>query len=116
MVFACVHDAGRAQMAAAIFNLLAHPEKAAAVSALYRYLHPVRGGPDGTGWPFGRAVVAGELHSVLQRLPDVDFVEQIRLHPANPVDRTRGAQVERLPLGPNNLVFSWGHRVVVEGQ
>jgi predicted phage baseplate assembly protein len=90
--------------------------QAAAVAALYRYLHPIRGGPDGTGWPFGRAVVAGELHAVLQRLPDVDFVEQIRLHPANPVDRTRGPQVERLTLGPDNLLFSWGHRVVVEGQ
>jgi arsenate reductase (thioredoxin) len=33
VVFAGVQDAGRAQMAAAIFNLLAHPDKAAAVSA-----------------------------------------------------------------------------------
>jgi len=32
-VFACVQDAGRAQMAAAIFNLLANPDKAMAVSA-----------------------------------------------------------------------------------
>jgi len=33
VVFACVQDAGRAQMAAAIFNLLANPDKATAVSA-----------------------------------------------------------------------------------
>jgi arsenate reductase (thioredoxin) len=33
VVFAGVHDSGRAQMAAAIFNLLAHPGRAAAVSA-----------------------------------------------------------------------------------
>ena len=33
VVFACVHNAGRSQMAAALFNLLADPEKATAVSA-----------------------------------------------------------------------------------
>jgi arsenate reductase len=33
VIFACVHNAGRSQMAAAFFNLLADPEKARAISA-----------------------------------------------------------------------------------
>jgi arsenate reductase len=33
VIFACVHNAGRSQMAAAIFNAFADPEKAVAVSA-----------------------------------------------------------------------------------
>lgn len=33
VVFACVHNAGRSQMAAAFFNLLADPARARAVSA-----------------------------------------------------------------------------------
>jgi protein-tyrosine-phosphatase len=33
IVFACVHNAGRSQMAAAFFNQLANPQKAGAVSA-----------------------------------------------------------------------------------
>lgn len=33
VIFACVHNAGRSQMAAAFFNALAHPEKARAFSA-----------------------------------------------------------------------------------
>jgi arsenate reductase (thioredoxin) len=33
VLFACVHNAGRSQMAAAIFNKLADPQKARAVSA-----------------------------------------------------------------------------------
>ncbi|MGE3541393.1 MAG: arsenate reductase ArsC [Candidatus Tectimicrobiota bacterium] len=33
VVFACVHNAGRSQMAAVFFNALAHPEKARALSA-----------------------------------------------------------------------------------
>ncbi len=33
VLFACVHNAGRSQMAAALFNLLAHPAQARAFSA-----------------------------------------------------------------------------------
>jgi arsenate reductase len=33
VIFACVHNAGRSQMAAAFFNLLADPGKARAISA-----------------------------------------------------------------------------------
>jgi arsenate reductase len=33
VIFACVHNAGRSQMAAALFNQLADPARAAAVSA-----------------------------------------------------------------------------------
>ena len=33
VLFACVHNAGRSQMAAAFFNALAHPHRARAVSA-----------------------------------------------------------------------------------
>ena len=39
VLFACVHNAGRSQMAAALFNLLADPGKAKAISA--RELSPV---------------------------------------------------------------------------
>ncbi len=33
VIFACVHNAGRSQMAAAFFNAMADPQKAQAVSA-----------------------------------------------------------------------------------
>jgi arsenate reductase len=33
VIFACIHNAGRSQMAAAFFNQLADPEKAQAISA-----------------------------------------------------------------------------------
>jgi arsenate reductase (thioredoxin) len=33
VIFACVHNAGRSQMAAAFFNRLANPQKAGAISA-----------------------------------------------------------------------------------
>jgi hypothetical protein len=34
--------------------------------ALTRYFHPATGGPDGTGWPFGRALRPSELLRVAQ--------------------------------------------------
>jgi arsenate reductase len=33
VIFACVHNAGRSQMAAAFFNQLADPQKSVAISA-----------------------------------------------------------------------------------
>ena len=43
VLFACVHNAGRSQMAAAFFNALADPAKARAISAGTRpgtHVHP----------------------------------------------------------------------------
>ena len=40
----------------------------AATEALNRYFHPISGGPEQGGWPFGRPVLAGEVYGVLQRL------------------------------------------------
>jgi arsenate reductase (thioredoxin) len=44
VIFACVHNAGRSQMAAAFFNAVADPERAKAVSAGTQpgdHVHPV---------------------------------------------------------------------------
>jgi hypothetical protein len=85
----------------------------AALSALYRYFHPVVGGPDGTGWPFGRAVAPGEAYSVLNGVPGVEAVEDVRLYPALPLENKRDPQVPVINPGPNELVFSWDHQVQV---
>ncbi|WP_433260219.1 putative baseplate assembly protein [Actinosynnema sp. CS-041913] len=85
----------------------------AALAALYRYLNPLRGGPDGTGWEFGRPVQFGEVFAVLQRVPGVALVDEVRLFPANPLTGARGAPVEHLELAPNSLVFSHQHQVAV---
>ncbi|GAB3805330.1 hypothetical protein GCM10027605_31120 [Micromonospora zhanjiangensis] len=86
-----------------------------AVRALYDYLDPVRGGPDGTGWPFGRPVQSGELHAVLQRVDGVDLVEEVRLFGADPTTGDRGEAVQRLELDVSALAFSYGHQVRVTG-
>ncbi|HEV8546613.1 MAG TPA: putative baseplate assembly protein [Candidatus Limnocylindrales bacterium] len=87
----------------------------AALQALYAYFDPISGGPQGTGWPFGRPVNVGEVYSVLQGLRGTELVEDARLFGADPVTGQRGQQTQRLELEPHALVFSYEHQVLVEG-
>lgn len=86
-----------------------------AAAALYRFLHPINGGADGSGWSFGRPVHAGEVYAVLQRVNGVELVEGVQLFPADPVTGERGAATQRLEIAPNALLFSYGHEVRVIG-
>ncbi|WP_335972141.1 MULTISPECIES: putative baseplate assembly protein [Streptomycetaceae] len=83
--------------------------------ALYRHLDPLTGGAGGTGWAFGRPVQAGEVFAVLQRVPGVELVDEVLLHPADPLTGKRGDPTERIDLEPPSLVFSFDHRVRVIG-
>ncbi|MFF6863721.1 putative baseplate assembly protein [Streptomyces ardesiacus] len=83
--------------------------------ALYRHLDPLTGGADGKGWPFGRPVQAGEVFAVLQRVPGVELVDEVVLHPADPLTGKRGDPTDRIDLEAPALVFSYDHRVRVIG-
>ncbi|MCU1491790.1 MAG: putative baseplate assembly protein, partial [Acidimicrobiaceae bacterium] len=82
-----------------------------AAAALYRYLHPIHGGPDGDGWPFGRPLHSGEVYSVLQRVSGVEIVEAVQLYPADPVTGERGPVTQRIEISSNAVLFSYGHEV-----
>ncbi len=45
-----------------------------------RFYDPLNGGPDGEGWPLGRAVYRSELHHVLSDLEGVDYVPSLILN------------------------------------
>jgi len=86
----------------------------AAIDALFRYFHPTSGGPDGTGWPFGRPILAGEVYAALQRVRGTELVDDVRIFGADPVTGERGKATDRLEVEPNALVFSYDHQVMVE--
>jgi predicted phage baseplate assembly protein len=44
-----------------------------------RSLHPTLGGPEGTGWPFGRAVFKSDLYRVVEGVEGVDHVEELEI-------------------------------------
>jgi hypothetical protein len=63
---------------------------AAASQALATFYDPHTGGPDQTGWPFGRPVYAAEASTVLERVPLVDYVEAVQVsYHGNPDDPSR---------------------------
>jgi predicted phage baseplate assembly protein len=86
----------------------------AGLEALYRYFHPITGGPDGQGWPFGRPLHVGEVYSVLQGLEGTELVEEATIFPADPVTGERGAPTQRLELSEHALIFSFEHSVLAE--
>ncbi|MFF4369392.1 putative baseplate assembly protein [Streptomyces sp. NPDC001594] len=83
-------------------------------AALYGFLDPIEGGPEGTGWPFGRPVQTGDLYARLHAVDGVDLVEELKLYGANPVTGAHGEPTDRLELDPSSLVFSYEHHVRVE--
>jgi predicted phage baseplate assembly protein len=87
--------------------------RAEALRELFRYFDPLTGGPDATGWPFGRPVQTGEVYAVLQRLGGTELVDEVRLFAADPLTGERGDPVNRVELDPHALVFSFGHQVRV---
>ncbi len=59
--------------------------RTAAADAVRAFLHPTRGGPTGTGWPFGRDVHTGELMRILAGVKGVRYVTGLRLAGADGV-------------------------------
>ena len=88
--------------------------KQAAEEALYAYFNPVSGGPDHTGWPFGRPVHLGDAYSVLDRLPGVGRVRTVLLYPMSVLTGERGEPTERVDVTDLSTVFSVDHQVTVE--
>jgi hypothetical protein len=78
----------------------------AAEAAIRRFLSPLRGGDDGRGWEFGRAVYRSELYQVLESTAGVDHVQRLVLDG----DATTG----ELPLAQDEVTAS-GSLVRVAG-
>ena len=51
----------------------------AIVNALNTFLDPLVGGPDGTGWPFGRDVFRSEIMKVIDAVAGVDYITSLAL-------------------------------------
>lgn len=82
---------------------------------LRAFLHPVQGGPEKNGWPFGRQVMKSEIYHVIGKVPGVDCVQQLELQIVAP---TRCAEIacENVKIPPHAVVYSQAHeiRIIME--
>ena len=76
--------------------------------ALNLFFDPLRGGPDGTGWPFGRDVYRSEVMQVIEEVAGVDHVLSLEL-----LDRCGNASCGNVCLGPTWLVAAGVHEIQV---
>lgn len=85
-----------------------------AEAELYRFLNPHTGGPRGDGWPFGRELNTSEVTALLQRIPGVEFVDDVQVMLTEP-----GGMANPQPLPPRFVLPSTGlvcsdfHRISV---
>jgi predicted phage baseplate assembly protein len=73
------------------------------VAALKTFLHPLTGGPKGTGWEFGRDVYASEIAQALEGVTGVNHVQTLQLA-ANVVQHrltfnSASSPIKELPAG-----------------
>ena len=63
--------------------------EAAVQQALSRFLHPLTGGLDGTGWDFGRRPHDSDFYVLLESVPGVDHVRSLDIKPRAAFDTDR---------------------------
>lgn len=79
-------------------------------ASLNRFFHPLTGGPDGQGWPFGRDIYRSEVLQVIDETPGVDHVLSLEIN-------TPGSdpQCANICLGPVGLVAAGRHQIEIGG-
>jgi predicted phage baseplate assembly protein len=87
----------------------------AAERALYTYLSPYTGGPDGRGWPVGRDLHVSEIYARLQRVASVEYVDEVKVSIEDPDKPGSMLTVSpRLNVAPDAVLASGQHQVKVQ--
>ncbi|WP_370250061.1 putative baseplate assembly protein [Nocardioides sp.] len=82
--------------------------------ALSRFIHPLTGGVDGTGWAFAQDLNAAAVTQLLEAIDGVDRVEEALLFEYDLRTGARlGSAKEVIRLEPQSLFLSGRHQVVV---
>lgn len=77
-------------------------------AALNRFFDPLKGGPDGCGWPFGRDVFRAEVLQLIDDTPGVDHVTSLEL-----TTECGEPQCGNICLAANELVAAGHHQIDV---
>jgi hypothetical protein len=84
------------------------------LEALYRFVHPLTGGPQGDGWPFDIDLNSASITQLLGSVDGVDRVEEVLFFEYDVRNGNRlGAGREVVRLDSQALFLSVAHQVVV---
>jgi hypothetical protein len=75
---------------------------------LAEFFHPLWGGPDKSGWEFGRDVFVSEIAKVIEDLDSVHHAEDIGMLPTSGI-----GVVDQVEVGEDYLVASGSHVITV---
>ena len=78
------------------------------IETIDRFFDPLAGGPEGTGWPFGRDVYRSEVLQIIDETPGVENVLSLELR----ADDGR-PQCGNICIGPTGLVDAGEHEIEV---
>ncbi len=81
--------------------------KARVEQALAGYFHPLEGGEDGLGWPFGGRIHFSKVYQRVFTVPGVRSIPALTLV----VDGEPAEPCRDVDLRPNALAYSTGHRI-----
>jgi predicted phage baseplate assembly protein len=85
-----------------------------AIAALTRYVNPLTGGADGTGWPFDADINAAAVTQLLESVEGIERVEEALLYEYDLRTGQRlGSAKDVIRLDRHSLFLSAGHQVVV---
>jgi hypothetical protein len=84
------------------------------IDALTRFVHPLTGGNDGTGWPFDAPLTATAAAQAVEAVDGVLAVDELQLFEYDLRRRRRvGEGRDSVALAEHALFLSAQHRVVV---
>jgi predicted phage baseplate assembly protein len=83
--------------------------KTAIEAALLTYFHPLRGGDDGQGWPFGGTIFFSRVYQQILQIDGVDRIEQVLIT----LDGLTYPVCQDVPIPAGTLIYSKESDVVV---
>ena len=88
-----------------------------AEAAITHFLHPLTGGPDSQGWPFGRRPHRSDLYAFLESLDEVDYVQSLTVISRPSLDQADedDPTILVLPIDRRDrfLIYSGDHQITL---
>lgn len=78
-------------------------------TALLNYFHPLKGGEDNSGWPFGGKIAFSQVYQRVFTVEGVQSIEKLVLF----IDGNEIPECKDVPIAEGMLVFSTAHEVTV---